>query len=137
MGEAVSWVTPLLILSGVGLLIMSTSARYEALHAEIHALLHDESAAAGTCATHTLSRARILRNALISLYGSAALLSASGLVAALAVWFGAAVPWIAWGLLLVGVGCIVAATLVLTHESALSLRIIQDHAREIESRNRT
>ena len=30
-----------------------------------------------------------------------------------------------------------AATLVLTHESALSLRIIQDHAREIESRNRT
>ena len=136
MTEAVSWVTPLLILSGVGLLIMSTSARYEALHEEIHALLHDDSAAAGACAVHTLSRARILRNALVSLYAAASLLSASGLIAALEAWRVGSVPWIAWGLLVLGVGCILAATAVLTRESFVSLRIVKDHVREIESRER-
>lgn len=135
MAEAVSWVTPLLILSGVGLLIMSTSARYEALHTEIHALLHDESLEAAACAGHTLSRARFLRTALVSLYAAASLLSASGLVAALGVWRGAGVHWAVWALLVLGVACILIATLVLTRESALSLRIVETHAREIQSRD--
>lgn len=134
MAEAVSWVTPLLILSGVGLLIMSTSARYEALHAEVHALLHDASSAAGACAEHCLQRARILRTALVSLYASAALLSSSGLVAAIAVALESAVPWLAWTLLVLGVSAIVLAALVLTRESIVSLRIVEAHVEEIGSR---
>ena len=90
----------------------------------------------GACAAHTLSRARILRTALVSLYASAALLTASSLVAALAVWRGGAVPFFAWGMLVLGVACILLATAMLTRESAVSLRIVEAHAREIESRDR-
>ena len=134
MAEAVSWVTPLLILSGVGLLIMSTSARYEALHAEVHALLHDESSAAGACAKHCLVRARVLRTALVALYASAALLSSSGLVAAVAVGLGYAAPLVAWTLMVLGVAAIVFAALVLTRESVVSLRIVEAHVDDIEAR---
>ena len=41
---------------------------------------------------------------------------------------------LAWVLLVLGVASIVVATLVLTRESAVSLRIVEAHVREIESR---
>ena len=68
MAEAASWVSPLLLLPGVGLLLVSTSARFEAVHENIHQLLHDESTAAGECAAHAVRRARLLSIAMSSLY---------------------------------------------------------------------
>ena len=93
MPDAVSWATPLLVLPGVGLLLVSTSARYEAIHAEIHQLLDDPSEQAIGCTLHVVHRARILRLAMLSLYVSASLLAASGLIAALTVGFLGAVHW--------------------------------------------
>lgn len=136
MTEAVSWVTPLLILPGVGLLIMSTAARYEAIHAEIHELLHDTGQEAAQCAGHVLTRARLLRTALVALYAAASSIAASALVAALVIWRGGEAPWPAWALLTLGVACVLVATATLTRESVASLRIMEDHAAEIARRTR-
>ena len=135
MPDAVSWVTPLLILPAVGLLLVSTSARYEAIHTEIHHLLDDSSDEAPGCAAHVLQRARILRVAMLSLYTSASLLSASGLLAALTVWLTDAVHWTSWALLVAGVSCVVVSAVALTREAAVSLSVIEAHAHEIRSRS--
>jgi hypothetical protein len=134
MSETVSWVTPLLILPGVGLLLVSTSARYEAVHAEIHRLLEERSKQSGDCAAHEFHRARILRIAMVSLYAAASLLSASGLAAALTIWWLASLHRRAWLLLVGGVSCLVVSSLALVRESAVSFSVVEAHAREIESR---
>jgi hypothetical protein len=135
MPDAVSWATPLLVLPGVGLLLVSTSARYEAIHAEIHQLLDDPSEQAIGCTLHVVHRARILRLAMLSLYVSASLLAASGLIAALTVGFLGAVHWASWVLLVAGVSCVLIAVVTLTREAGISLAIVEAHASEIESRS--
>ncbi len=135
MPDAVSWATPLLVLPGVGLLLVSTSARYEAIHAEIHQLLDDPSEHAIGCTLHVVHRARILRLAMLALYVSASLLAASGLIAALTVGFLDAVHWASWVLLVGGVSCVLIAAVALTREAAVSLSIVEAHASEIESRS--
>ncbi len=135
MPDAVSWATPLLVLPGVGLLLVSTSARYEAIHAEIHQLLDDPSEQAIGCTLHVVHRARILRLAMLSLYVSASLLAASGLIAALTVGFLGAVHWASWVLLVAGVSCVLIAAVALTREAGISLSIVEAHASEIESRS--
>ena len=86
MADTVSWVTPLLLLPGVALLLVSTSARYEAVHQEIHTLLGEVSSDASHCAQHVVRRARLLQSAMLALYGAVALLSTSGLVASITLW---------------------------------------------------
>ncbi len=135
MPDAVSWATPLLVLPGVGLLLVSTSARYEAIHAEIHQLLDDPSEQAIGCTLHVVHRARILRLAMLSLYVSASLLAASGLIAALTVGFLGAVHWASWVLLVAGVSCVLIAAVTLTREAGISLAVVEAHASEIESRS--
>jgi len=135
MPEAASWVTPLLLLPGVGLLLVSTSARYEALHEEIHRLLEEVGEQSRGCALHCLSRARLLRTAMVSLYGSAALLAASGLLGAVTHWWVGASHGSAW---IVGVGAFVLilwALIILLRESSVSLAVVESHAREIASRS--
>ncbi len=135
MPDIASWVTPLLILPGVGLLLVSTAARYEAIHAEIHVLLHAADAGAAACARHVVERARRLRTALVWLYVAAALLATSGLVAAMTAWWSDAVHAASWVLLGAGVTGVVVATSVLARESAVSLRVIEAHADEIAERS--
>ena len=135
MPDAVSWATPLLVLPGVGLLLVSTSARYEAIHTEIHQLLDDPSEQAIGCTLHVVHRARILRLAMLSLYVSASLLAASGLIAALTVGFLGAVHWASWVLLVAGVSCVLIAVVTLTREAGISLAVVEAHASEIESRS--
>ena len=83
MSDAVSWVTPLLLLPGIGLLLVSTSTRYEAVHQEIHTLLKHASDDHSDCASHVVRRARLLQITMLALYSAVALLSTSGLIAAL------------------------------------------------------
>lgn len=119
MEEMTSWATPLLLLPGVGLLVMSTSARYARLHDELHRHIH-----AKACTTPTMQRlllrASLFRFALLALYGSCSLLALSGLSGAIGM--PAAVPG---GMLGVGVLCLVAATLVLMRETSVSLDVIK------------
>ncbi len=134
MQELASWATPLLILPGVGLLLVSTAARYDAVHAEIHALLGEGTAQASSCAQHTLRRARLFRDAMFSLYGAAVALGAAGLIGGVGAWLGAGVHWSSWTLSLAGVASFVFAALQLMRESAVSLGVVRTHAAEIEER---
>ena len=127
MEGAASWVTPLLILHGVGLLLVSTASRYEAVHAKIHALLAEFSPEAAGCAIHVAQRARIFRNAMFSLYASACALGSAGLVGALTYWLFDRAHWAALGLTMIGVASLVIAAALLMRESALSLKIVESH----------
>lgn len=127
MEEAASWVTPLLILPAVGLFLVSTASRYEAVHAEIHALLAEASPEAAACAAHVAQRARIFRSAMFSLYGSACALGGAGLLGALTQWHAEQVHWSSWGLSIVGVASLVVASALLMRESAISLQIVESH----------
>lgn len=133
--EAISWITPLLLIPGVGLLLVSTSARFEALHTEIHQLLHDDSEAAPACAEHVVVRARILQIAMSALYIATMLLSGAGLLGALANWRFEFFLHFAWLLTALAVFSVFLASLVLIRESITSFRIINNHANTVNNRN--
>ncbi len=131
MQDVASWVTPLLILPAVGLFLVSTASRYEAVHAEIHALLAESSPQAAACATHVSRRARLFRNAMFCLYLSACVLGTAGLIGALSQWIAGAVHWSSWVLSVAGVASLVLASLFLMRESAVSLVIVKSHTAEL------
>jgi hypothetical protein len=133
--DTISWVTPLLLLPGVGLLLVSCSNRYEAVHEEIHKLLDERSESAAGCAVHVLRRARVLRLALVGLYAAAALLAAGGLVGAIGELWLAALRPLAWGVTVTAVASVVVSAVALVREASLSLSVVREHAREIESRS--
>ena len=126
------WVTPLLLLPGVALLVMSTQARYGQLHAEMHRLLehhHDDD----MLAHDLLRRGRLFRNALVCLYGACALFGLGAFLGGLAE--GTAdmtkAEVVAYPLTLIGVLLLVAASLMLVREAMLSLMILEYHEREL------
>jgi hypothetical protein len=131
MSETVSWVSPLLLLPGVGLLLVSTSARFESVHENIHQLLVEKTREAKQCAVHAAGRARLLAIAMCSLYFATAALALSGLCGAVSVW------WPQWPespaivFLTLGVLSLVVSGVTLTRESTLTLAIIAKHSREI------
>jgi len=126
--ESSLWISPLLILPGVALLILSTSIRFNRLHDEVE---HVASAdhANESLAEGLLKRGRRFRNALISLYVAAALLAAAGLMGVVSVYSPSLVGWIPAGLTGVAVGVVVYGTTQLIHESRRSLDIIEAHVR--------
>lgn len=74
------WVTPLLLMPGIGLLIMSTSARFGQLHLEFDRLTATAHSGHWTfLAEELMRRAEHFRSALVSLYLSIACLGLAGL----------------------------------------------------------
>ena len=116
---------------GVGLLIMSTSARYAQIHNEMHHLLEHGMEHKGhlrMTADELLARCILFRNALVALYISVMLLAAGGLLGALADQFLMEVSTIIVVILTgIGILCLVVASSFLIRESAHSLDIIQEH----------
>ena len=132
MGNEASWLTPLLLLPGVAILIASTATRASEVHAEIHRILHETSAAAKACAQHELQRARYFRNALCSLYVSVGLLTLASLVGGLLLYAWSQVSTIVEIILSIpGVLCALYATLQLAREALISSETIQAHVEEL------
>ncbi len=73
MEDAELWLTPLIILAGVALLIVSTSVRYVQLHSEVHHIIETHTDAASCSFQNLLKRSVLLRHALVGLYVSVAL----------------------------------------------------------------
>lgn len=123
MGEASYWITPLALLPGVALLVMSTAIRFGQLHEEMH---RRQSHPHGS-GDHLFRRARLLRNALVALYGSAGLLAIAGLVGGVAeLWMErAAAPVLSIAAL--AVACVAYAAVTLIRESILLGEIITEH----------
>jgi len=128
------WLTPLLLLPGVALLIMSTSARYGQIHAELHHLIEKRRDRVLVSSLQLLTkRSTLFRNALVSLYVSVGLLSLAGLLGGLmGPWESAAIN-IVWVLTCLAIVCLLFAAVELIRESRLSLDIIQAHSKHIEA----
>ena len=130
MTETGLWLTPLVLLPGVGLLLMSTAIRYGQVHEEFH---HYHGQPEISCIHHLLKRAKLFRNALIFLYVSAACLALASLSGGI---FHLASKSPLWPVMLmtgVAVLVLLLAVIELIRESCLSLEIIEKHANELTS----
>lgn len=119
------WAAPLLLLPGVALLVMSTSARYAQIHAEIHQIM-GEKVRTGL-AKQLLMRSRMFRNALVSLYVAVSLLAIASLSGGLIMLIDEKASYVVVLLTCLGIFALLLAAIELVRESMLSLDIIRDH----------
>lgn len=131
------WLTPLILLPGVALLIVSTSARFEQLHSEFHLLLDHPSDHAKILSRNLFRRSRLFRDALASLYVSVALFSLGSLIGAFVHFFWPTAVWIVGGFTLVGTGCVVFAAVQLVRESLICLEVIEVHSAAIKMEDKS
>jgi len=128
MISTIDWIMPLLLLPGVGLLLLSTSARYGQLHAEVHQLFEDAELGRMMTIHHLLSRARLFRYSLTSLYASSAFFAVGGIAGAvLAILWPGLAHAVVLGAAAAGTICLLIASVLLVRESTLSLVIIESH----------
>lgn len=120
------WLTPLALLPGVGLLVMSTAARFGQLHAELHHHVEHEDEP-GPGLEHLLRRATLFRNALVSLYLSVAALALASLVGGMATLWDLSVTIPVVGLTAVAVLAVAYAAYELIQESRMLLEVICAH----------
>ncbi len=119
------WAAPLLLIPGVGLLVLSTSARFGQLHQE---LLRQQSERRSRAVTHLRQRARLLHSALVSFYVSVAMLALSSLLGTLANRWFETLTWIPEAMTFLGVAVITFAAIQLIRESKLLITVILDDA---------
>lgn len=129
---AVSWLMPLILLPGVALLIMSTSARYGQIHEEIHHIIDNQERISVMYCTHLQKRATLFRNALVSLYVSVGLFVLGSIVGALLDLAAGPDDLVVIGFACIGIICLIYASAVLIQESIFSLRVIEHHLQDIQ-----
>ena len=127
------WLTPLILLPGVALLIGSTSARFGQVHTEFHHLLDHPDAHARILSRDLLKRSLLFRDALASLYVSVALFSLGSLLGGVVNLWRPSSLWFVGSLIIIGIGCVVFASVQLVRESLLCLNVIQEHNAHIEN----
>ncbi len=135
MMDTALWLTPLVMLPGVALLVLSTSARYAQIHEEFHHLLTDDMAQRQRTAVYLLARSVLFRNALVALYVSVGAFAVASLIGGFGSMFSHNVEIIVVGMAFLGVITLVYAAWELIRESAKSLEIIREHYREIMEEN--
>jgi hypothetical protein len=135
MEDIAIWISPLLLLPGAGLLIMSTSARYAQIHEELHELLSMDDAVPAGSRVYFLRRATLFRNALVSLYTAAGLLALAGLLGGLtSAWEDLSV-WMIFLLTCLGILGLIVGIGFLVRESITSLEVIRHHIDRIAERD--
>jgi hypothetical protein len=119
------WLTPLILLPGVALLIVSTSARFGQLHAEVHRIAEHSDAHAKLLGRSLMRRSKLFRDALAGLYISVCLFSAGSLVGAFVDFFWPTSLWFVGGFTVAGIACVVFAAVQLFRESLICLDVIR------------
>ena len=128
-----SWIGPLFLLPGVGLLVMSTAARYSRLHEEMHHFEEHPAIHQSVVVGTLLARARLFRDSLVALYSAAALLSSATLLGALLTNVSGSSSQLAVdGLTTGAIVCVVVACIQLVRESMRSLHVIYEHAQQVD-----
>ncbi len=133
MDAELLWVTPLLLLPGVGLLVMSTAARFGQIHEEIHHVL-THPALGRPMVGHLWRRCRLFRDALVSLYAAVALFAVASLAGGITQALGGDGRWITISLTGLGIVAILSGVIQLIRESRLLLDVFQSHIEELERR---
>ena len=119
---------PMILISGVGLLILSTTARLGQVEAEVNKTAGQSDPASRRLLRHLLQRARKFRVALMSLYASATVLAGSTLLGgALALFSDIAVP-VTQGLTCVAIVGFFVALIALLIESRLAIEALEHAA---------
>ena len=131
MLETELWLTPLILLPGVALLIVSTSARFGQIHTEFHRLLSNPDDHARTVGQHLMQRATFFRDALVALYSAVVLFALGSLLGGLVNFWSPPLLWITGGLTLVGIVAVGIAATQLLRESVRSCQVLTDHLEEI------
>lgn len=126
------WLTPLILLPGVALLIISTSARFAQLQTEFHRLLDHPDAHARILSRNLLKRSALFRDALVALYSSVALFAFGSLLGAVVNLWRPESLWVVGGTTILGIACIVFASLQLIREAWVCLRITVDQAQQLQ-----
>jgi hypothetical protein len=126
------WLTPLILLPGVALLIVSTAARFGQLQTEVHHLLDHPEHRAEIISRRLVQRSRFYRDALAGLYASVVLFTLGSLVGGVINAWQPELLWVVGGLTIAGIGAVVFASAMMLRESMLSLQIIREHTRNIE-----
>ena len=120
---------PVILISGVGLLLLSTTARLGQLEAEVNRTSAEADPASRELLRHLLLRARKFRLALMSLYASAAILAGTTLLGgALALVSPMAVP-VTQILTCFAVVWIFVALIALLIDSRLAIEVLEHSAR--------
>ena len=119
------WAAPLLLIPGVGLLVLSTSARFGQLHQELRRHRDEGHSRA---VEHLCRRARLLHSALVSFYLSVAMLAFSSLLGTLANRWFETLKWIPEAMTFLSVAVISYAAIQLIRESKLLFTVILDDA---------
>lgn len=125
--ETGAWLTPLVLLPGVALLVLSTSTRYGQIHQEFHHLLAERGSDTDRHAEDLWRRAVLFRNALVALYTSVASLALGSMLGALASLWLAESIWLVQGLTILGVLGLVYGAVELLRESVMSLHGLRRH----------
>lgn len=131
------WLTPLILLPGVALLIVSTSSRFSQIHTEFHHLLDHKDGHAKILSRNLRERSRLFRDALASLYISVGLFSLGSLLGGVVNLWRPESLWFVGAVIIAGIGCVVFASMQLVRESFLSLRVIEEHYDRIENGDRS
>lgn len=132
MDQMSLWLSPLLLLPGVGLLVQSTAQRFARLHEELHHLSVHNFAGAKDIAGPLYKRALLFRNAMSALYSSIAFLALAGLPGGIADYFQLKIeiPIILFACL--AIILLFYSSILLIRESRLSITIIREHASRFE-----
>lgn len=127
------WLTPLILLPGVALLIVSTSARFGQLHTEFHRLLDHPDAHSRILSQHLLKRSRLFRDALVALYASVGLFALGSLLGGVVNLWQPESLWVVGTATMIGIGCIVYAAGQLMREALICLSVLTDHSEHVRS----
>ncbi len=128
-----TWLTPLVLLPGVAMLVMSTSVRYGQIHQEFHRLVGEMTSRNDRLAKSLMHRATLFRNALVGLYASVTALALGSMLGGLADLLTAESVWLVQGLTVLGVLALVYSAVQLVRESVLSLDVLRRHRDQLGS----
>ena len=121
MQNADIWLTPLILLPGIGLLIMSTAARFSQLLAHVPTPAQDGHDVIAKRDDHIWPRLYYFRNALASLYLSAGIFTLASLLHGLFKIAAVNAMWLVLLLSFGGFGCLLFACYQLFRESLICL----------------
>jgi hypothetical protein len=120
------WLTPLVLLPGVALLIVSTSARFGQLHGEFHRLLDLPHGQAKVLSHQLMRRCVLFRNSLVALYASVGLFAFGSLLGGVVNLWQPESLWVVGGATMIGIGCVVFAAIQLVREAVICLDVLVD-----------
>lgn len=132
MDEVGSWIQPVLMLPGLGLLLLSTTARFGQLEAQLHAVLAREPGPSAAQLQRLRLRARQFRVAIVSLYVGIAALALGSLVGGLVAAAAGPLAAVVTLSMCLAVAATVVAAVALIRESRHSIDVFELESRAAE-----